>query len=123
MDTPPRQRNEVGILVVEDEAVVRSAITRVLEGAGYRVLQARDAGEALATLAERTSVVAAVVSDVAMPEVSGERLGTIVARLWPGMPILFISGQAYEGGGRFLAKPFSPEQLVSAVQQILGLLA
>jgi CheY-like chemotaxis protein len=108
------------VLVVDDEPAVRHYVVRALSTGGYRALEADDAGTAVAMLAELgPGVIGLVVSDVAMPEVSGERLAATIARHWPGIPVLLISGQPYAGPEPFLAKPFPPEQLVETVDGLL----
>jgi len=113
---------------VEDEEKVRAWVARVLRGLGYTVLEARDGVEALVLLEARGTRVALVLSDVVMPVMSGPALGARVAELYPGTPILFMSGYAQEdivGQGLLephhplLCKPFSPAALAAAVRNIL----
>ena len=76
-------------------------------------------------LLRRNGRPALVLTDVVMPGVSGSELAAAVARLVPGVPVLFTSGYPdaeilrrglLEPGAAFLAKPFSPEGLVRAVK-------
>ena len=96
---------------------------RILHDAGFRVLEARDGEEAVTLIATLGSnVVRLVVSDIAMPVMTGEELAKIMAERWPTVPILLISGQ---GGphddyrGSYLSNPFPPETLVAAVKALL----
>src|SRR4029078_5513717 len=75
-DVAPEQRC---ILVVDDERTVLSVTARMLSGAGYSVLEATGAREALQLLAEDPSRVDLVVTDVVMPETDGRALGRVLA--------------------------------------------
>jgi PAS domain S-box-containing protein len=127
----PHQSNlsEEMILIVEDEALVRTLATRSLEEAGYKVVSAGNGAEALTVLTERQGQVAMVVTDLAMPGVGGRELAERIQEQYPGLPILFMSGfPDYEvvrrgllaQGRPFLQKPFSPEELVHQVAAVLG---
>jgi len=122
MDAPaPRPRERVLLVVDDDELACRYA-ARVLGNAGFRVLAAHDGEEATTLLGELNTVVWLVVSDVQMPKVSGGELASLVAERWPTLPVLLTSGQGHppEGHtGPFLAKPYPPEALVSAVRALL----
>jgi two-component system cell cycle sensor histidine kinase/response regulator CckA len=120
------------VLLVEDEEMVRAWVARVLRGLGYTVLEAGNGVEALGMLEARGTSVALVLSDVVMPVMSGPALGARVAELYPGTPILFMSGYAQEdivGEGLLephhplLCKPFSPAALAAAVASILDVTA
>jgi signal transduction histidine kinase len=116
------------ILVVDDEDAVRRLVAAVLRRHGFSIIEAANGREALAALAERYDV-DLVISDVLMPELGGRELAKQLQRDRPEMPVLFISGYtnqelANEGGSldtdaTFLAKPFSSQQLMSAVSTLL----
>jgi two-component system, cell cycle sensor histidine kinase and response regulator CckA len=123
---PPRSDRGESILVVEDEAPVRYMMKRALEGAGYRVLDAGDATEALDVLAHTTEKVSLVLTDVVMPGESGRALADRIVTLIPGVSVLFTSGYtdgeiARRGllgpGAAFIQKPITPAALVRAVQE------
>jgi DNA-binding response OmpR family regulator len=123
MAAPTERCPERVVLVVDDEEMVRHMTARILHDAGFRILEAQDGAEAVTFLATLGSkVVGLVVSDIAMPGMTGEELAQILAEQWPAMPILLISGQ---GGphanyrGTFLPKPFQPEALIAAVKALL----
>jgi PAS domain S-box-containing protein len=111
------------ILLVEDDASLRSFAARILGAAGYSVMAAANGREAMALLS--SSKPSLVVSDIVMPDVGGRKLGQSIAELRPDLPILFMSGYAEpgldQGGGLryFLQKPFKPAELTTAVRQIL----
>jgi PAS domain S-box-containing protein len=124
--TTPRGRGE-RVLVVEDDPSVRSLVVQSLQGLGYQVLQAVDAGSALTTLdTEDSAEVRVVLTDVVLP---GGRNGPALARelaiRQPALPVLYMSGystDALSGDGRLdsnhtlLEKPFTRQQLAMAVR-------
>ncbi|MGA7122650.1 MAG: PAS domain S-box protein [Polyangiaceae bacterium] len=114
------------VLVVEDEEALRKVVCRVLTGAGYKVLVAADAAEALLLGEQRGSEVSLVLTDVIMPGMNGRQL---VQRLFPRCPaakVMFMSGYADDAierldvlGHDFLRKPFNGETLVRKVRAVL----
>jgi two-component system cell cycle sensor histidine kinase/response regulator CckA len=115
------------ILLVEDEAVLRGLAARILRGAGYLVLEAGDADEALSVSEAYPGVIDLILTDVVMPRTSGHDLVAQVTRQRLFARTLLMSGYAQElaGGpvdvpsGGFLAKPFTPEGLLQAVRDAL----
>lgn len=110
------------VLVVDDNDVVCRMTARILTSAGIRVLEAHSGAQALGLLDELgPNTVGLVVSDVAMPGITGEKLAAIIAERWPSVPVLLISGHgnpSLDYQGSFLAKPFQPETLLAVVSQV-----
>lgn len=112
------------ILVVDDEPSLGPLAARMLEQAGYVVIQLRSPPVALKLLTG-ASPYDLLIADVRMPEMSGFELARYARVQRPALPVLFVSGfvepgYAGEGGFHdFLAKPFTQEQLVEAVRRIL----
>ena len=115
------------VLVVDDEASVRAPIARMLKHLGYFVLEASNGEDALSVLSEYDAPVHLVISDVRMPEMDGAELASMLRSAFPDMRLLLISGvgvhavsasQAIEGC-RFLAKPFTLEELAVTVRSLL----
>ena len=106
-----------GILVVDDDPDVRQIVSEYLEYRGYGVLQASDGAEALAIIEDHPDL-RLIISDVRMRQMSGLELAERVAASHPAIRVILISGyfQAQAIGPRFLKKPFSMQQLDSAVQ-------
>jgi len=112
------------ILVVEDEAVIRDLLTMILEQRGYSVRVAAGGDEARRLIAaERPAL---VLSDLRMPEGDGWALLDYCHLNVPDVPVILISGsdfgtypQIESWAASHLAKPFSPEQLLSEVARIL----
>ena len=115
------------VLVVDDEAFIRETARQTLEEAGYRVLTASGGQEGLAVLADHLNEVAAVVTDLRMPEMSGAETIRMVRQRHPGLPVIAVSGlddgtaqDALDAGAHlFLAKPFTAETLCAALADIL----
>ncbi len=116
------------LLIVEDEDLVRALAVRVLRSFGYSCHQARDASEALRLVDDAETRVDLMVTDVVMPGMSGRELGDRLARLRPGIPVLYTSGFTdedviqrgmLEEGRPFLQKPFKPHELARAVREAL----
>jgi two-component system, cell cycle sensor histidine kinase and response regulator CckA len=116
------------VLVVDDEEAVRRSSARLLARAGFEVLEAGSAADALALLGERPIDV--LLSDIVMPEVSGIELAVAAREVWPHAGILLISAftpaaltrhkLTDETGGRILQKPVERSELVAAVAAAAG---
>lgn len=115
------------ILVAEDETLIRMLAWDILtEDAGYRVIEAVNADEALILLESRHDV-RLVFTDVDMPgALDGFALALIVDLRFSGIKVIVTSGQARPGvgdlpkGARFLPKPYAPSALIAMVQEMLG---
>jgi len=113
------------ILLVEDEAFVRKVTAEVLESAGYRLVIAADAGEALAYRGRLAPDL--LLADVIMPGMSGRVLAVELTSFYPSTRVLLMSGYAEQladhklppCGREYLAKPFSVHTLLSRVREVL----
>jgi PAS domain S-box-containing protein len=116
------------VLVVEDESVVRKMMTRALVEAGYQVLQAGNAAEAIEVVNRTPGKISLLLTDVVMPGKNGHELAKEVEARRPGIPVLFTSGYTdgeierrglLAPGAAFIQKPVTPRALVRAVQDTL----
>jgi len=116
------------VLVVEDEDAVRSMVREALEARGYRVLVARNGVEALDLAGRYGDYIDLLISDVIMPQMNGAELAQRLARLRPGLRVLFVSGYTDDAVIRlgvleqrtaFLQKPFSLDVLARTVREVL----
>jgi len=115
------------ILVVEDDGRMRALVNTILRNAGYLVLEAQSGGDALLIVEQHSGVVDLVLTDVVMPLMSGDQLVERLAKSWPTVRAVFMSGNPDKGAeeGRrlgsapFLQKPFRPEELLRVVKQAL----
>jgi CheY-like chemotaxis protein len=114
------------VLVVEDDANVRDLVRLLLEHSGYTVLTAQDAEEAVRACTELG--VHLLLTDVVMPEVSGQALAERVAAAAPDVRILFMSGYSDDAVQRqgllgersaFIEKPFTERALTTKVREVL----
>jgi two-component system cell cycle sensor histidine kinase/response regulator CckA len=133
--TPPRPRSGIPsaphsprevVLLVEDDAMLRKAALRTLEAAGYRTIEAQDPMDALHLAADPTCRIDLVLSDVIMPDMSGTELAHRLRLARPELPVLLVSGYAATEVQEadlaelwFLAKPFTPRQLLAKVREVL----
>ena len=120
-------RGRETILVAEDEDAVRRLVKRMLEKAGYRVLEARTGNDALALVEQQREDIDLIITDVVMPGMSGPALAERARELRPGLRVLYVSGYTDESlrgaaiprGADFLAKPFSAGKVLQVVRRIL----
>ena len=123
-----RLRGTETILLVDDTDPVRRLARDVLSGAGYRVLEAGGADEALQLAGAQASSIDLLVTDVVMPGHSGMELADRLRTSRSNVRVLYISGYtdaAIVRGGllaenaAFLQKPFTPDDLLRKVRQVL----
>ena len=119
--TPPRPAT---ILLVEDEALVRMATATVLEHAGFRIMEAAGGPEALDAFA-REPEVDLVLTDYAMPGMTGLELVRELRARRPGLPVLMVTGYAEIQrasaleGLPILQKPHRADELVARIRAAL----
>ena len=123
-----QQRGEGTVLIVEDEAGVRTLARRMLESAGFTVLEAADGLEGLDQLKRNREKVALVLLDLMMPRLDGAEMLQELRRREPQLPVLVMSGYSEEDmiarcaglfANGFVQKPFDARDLVG---RICGLL-
>ncbi len=116
------------ILVVDDEASVRSIAQQTLEMFGYRVLTAADGAQAVALCAQNPGKINLMLADVMMPLMGGREAIAVVRKLDPRIRFISASGLPEEGSGTdtgrtpgtaFLQKPFTAERLLKTIRDVL----
>ncbi len=111
------------ILLAEDDADVRSPAHDILERFGYTVIEAADGRQARGILQTRANQIDLIVTDLIMPNGSGEELLLEARRTRRPLPALIITGDPGRGAGcrepNIMAKPFSPSDLIRRVREIL----
>jgi CheY-like chemotaxis protein len=116
------------ILIVDDNDCVRHCIAQMIETAGYEILEAKGAGEALEML-EQHPAIALLFTDIMMPIINGFVLADMVVQRWPHLRVIYTSGLANlsDAGeqpghrhGMMLAKPFRSAQLAAALARTLS---
>lgn len=116
------------ILLVEDDLDVRNLISRSLSYFGFKVTAARDGKEALEKLKESSKKFDLLITDIIMPNLSGQKLADMVHQSHPELPVLFISGYTdnelksvpEKELTNFLQKPFSPIDLAKKIKDVLN---
>ena len=117
------------ILLVEDEELLRSLVTRIFTRAGFTVLSAPDGEQALEMAAQHTGPLDLLLTDVVLPGINGRLVADGVQALRPETLVLFMSGYTEDAivhdgvlGGEidFLEKPFSRQELLAKVMAMLG---
>ncbi|HWO11439.1 MAG TPA: ATP-binding protein, partial [Polyangiaceae bacterium] len=123
----PRRGTET-VLLVDDEAMVRRVVCRILQLHGFRVLQAGSGNEALLAAERYPHQIHLLLTDLVMPKMGGEQLAEQLRRIRPDLRILYMSGYTEQRVGEtlplagdvgFIPKPFSPDRLVAAVCSVL----
>jgi CheY-like chemotaxis protein len=114
------------ILVVEDEVLLRMDAIDLLEEAGFEVLDAANADEAIVLLETRMDI-AVVFTDLQMPgSMDGLKLAAAIRDRWPPVKVIATSGHYdnrngyLETGERFLLKPYSGTELTNAVSMLVN---
>jgi nitrogen-specific signal transduction histidine kinase len=124
---PPVARNEL-VLLAEDEPAIRTALGRILRGAGYEVLEAAHGGEALRLADAETRHIHLLLSDVMMPGIGGKDLVQRLAKTHPEIRVVLMSGYTDDealrgdlGAARyaFLQKPFTARDVLAAVRDAI----
>jgi CheY-like chemotaxis protein len=113
------------VLVVEDEPIVRLDAIDSLTHAGFRVIDAANADEAIAILESRRDI-RVVVTDIQMPgSMDGLKLAATIGDRWPPIALIVTSGRIFiqqqdlPEHGRFLPKPYSSNGLIEAIHAAL----
>lgn len=120
----PRTANVSGgetVLVVQDGDTLRDVTVMALQQAGYRVLEAADAQAAEERALFYAGPIQLLVADVGLPRCSGPELAQRLRQDRPELRVLFVSGAPPPelGAAPFLAKPYSPAELLQTVRQVL----
>ena len=116
------------VLVVEDDELVRNVVVRVLRSCGYGVVEAGNGIEALRAIEDQPPL-DLLLSDVALPGMSGVELTAHVRERYPDVRVCLMSGyprsdadrdEVLAASDRFVAKPITPQMLATAVREALA---
>jgi PAS domain S-box-containing protein len=123
----PRGNGEM-VLVIDDEPAIRRIIRQTLKRFGYRVVTANDGPKGLSIYAQRQTEIAAVVTDMMMPNVGGVATITALLRINSQAKTIVVTGFVTDaqqqaamaaGATEFLAKPFTTEKLLATLKTVL----
>jgi len=111
------------VLICDDEPGVRRTMARILEGGGYRVLEAESPDAALRCVHDADLL----LTDVVMPETNGPELARLAREIVPELPVLYVSGhtrdilesRGLDDNAALLDKPFTHEELLIQVAALL----
>jgi len=119
----PVLRGSETILLVEDEDGVRRVVETMLKRRGYSVLSSGSTTEAMAVAEQHTGSIDLLITDMAMPGMSGRKMADHLVAQRPDMRVLYVSGYGDPVGpaaeSAFLQKPFSTEELALKIREIL----
>jgi CheY-like chemotaxis protein len=117
------------ILLVEDEEQIRTVVHSLLRGFGYKILEAKNGGEALLIAEKHPARIDLLLTDVVMPYMGGAELAKRLSAARPEMKVLCMSGYTdeavlqhgiIEAGLAFLQKPITPEKLGRKIRLVLA---
>ena len=113
------------VLIVEDELLLRMDAADVIGAAGFEVIEAANADQAIEILETRSDITV-VFTDIQMPgSMDGLKLARAVRGRWPPIKIIATSGRIHVDamelpeGGRFLRKPYSPAQVTGTLRELI----
>jgi two-component system, cell cycle sensor histidine kinase and response regulator CckA len=125
---PATLRGSETVLLVEDDEQVRTVASGILRRHGYRVLEARNGGEAVLLCEAHVRPIQLLISDVVMPHMNGPELARRLGAVRPEMKVLCMSGYTDDSIVRhgvmdsdiaYLQKPITPESLTRKVREVL----
>ena len=120
---PPLDGSNETILLVEDEPAVRQLFAQALMRAGYRVYEARNGEEAVKLFDQHGDSIDLLLTDMRMPYMGGAELAQQLRSRRGSLKLICISGYpgtlSGELPGDYLAKPFSREDLLNKVREVL----
>ncbi len=121
----PRETRPV-VLVVEDEPILRMMAVDLVEDAGFEVVEAVDADDALLILEKRLDI-RIVFTDVDMPRgIDGMKLAALIRDRWPPIEIIITSGKLMPrpedmpARGVFFSKPYKPNEVVAELRRMVA---
>ncbi len=109
------------VLFVDDDDLVRHAVTKIIEGKGFSVVAAKSAGDALSIIAQQH--VDVLFTDIVMPDRDGVELAKIAKMIRPDLKVMFITGYVSRASeamllGPLLFKPLRAHQIEAALGQL-----
>ncbi|NWH05558.1 hybrid sensor histidine kinase/response regulator [Desulfobacter latus] len=122
------QKGKERILVVDDEPSIVRLITQMLTRSGYEVVGETSSASALNVFKDTPEQFDLVISDMSMPEISGDQLAQAIKQIRPGIPIIICTGHSNRmdenranqlGIDAFITKPFSRKNITEVIPKVL----
>lgn len=119
------QRGPGTILLAEDEVLLRELGETILRQAGYNVVSVAGPEDLNSLLSSPSHEFDLLLTDVLMPNMSGQQVAALVRQRWPHIRVIYMSGYSneeltgLEANAGFLQKPFTPSELMRMVQEKL----
>jgi hypothetical protein len=116
------------LLVVDDDAAVRAAMSKILSRGGYRVVEVGSSEEAFGVFESAAQDIRLLITDIIMPGMNGPELSVLLQKKKPSLCVIFASGYGFEmlakqgldpSNLNIVSKPFNRAQLLGAVAKIL----
>ena len=123
--TGTSQRGPATILLAEDEELLRELGETILKQAGYKVLSIHRRDQLETLIGSYRDGIDVLLTDVVMPEISGQELSTRVRSRWPKIRVVYTSGYSSDElkdmpeDAAFLQKPFTPAELMAKIRDVL----
>ena len=120
------QGGQATILLAEDEPLLRELGETILSQAGYTVIALHRRSELESLFEEHERRVDLLLTDIVMPEMSGQEIAAAVRRRWPKVHVIYMSGYSADDlkdmdqRSGFLQKPFTPAELMAKVEKMLN---
>ena len=124
------QKGKERILLVDDEPSIVRMITQMLTRSGYEVIGKTSSASALNVFKEAPEQFDLVISDMTMPEISGDQLAQAIKQIRPGITIILCTGHSNRmdenkakdlGIEAFITKPFSRKSITEAIPKVLSM--
>ena len=128
IDLPIIKRGTETVLIAEDDAQVKELTKKVLEGYGYKVIEAVDGEDAIRVFNENKDKIQLLILDVIMPKKNGKEVYDEITKIRPDIKAIFTSGYTtdiihkkgiIEEGSNFILKPMLPDELLRKVRDVL----
>ena len=115
------------ILLIEDDEVIRELYRKIFEFRGFRVIEAVDGNDGIEKFVEHRNEISLLVADVMMPNKNGRETYEAITAIKNDVKVIFTSGfnseltkQLRKEGFHYLQKPFSPEDLLQRIVEVMG---
>ena len=127
IETPPAGKGET-IIVAEDEPQVRKSMRLILQGNGYKIIEAENGEDAIRKFQEHRSAVSLILLDVIMPVKNGREAYEKITGIEPSVKTIFMSGYTddiitkkglLEEGFDLISKPINPDALLRKIRDVL----